>query len=181
MTDPWDILTKSVEPSLFGHAPPPPADQAPWDGAANLSGSVPNGEYTFSFGKYKGRPISDVPASYVTWCLENTDRCNPGHTKFELTTWELFRKRLGLPIDELEAIRLIAKSRVEAAKVEKAVASKVTAQGLTDGLRRAIRGWYSTMARRYHPDHGGSEVQQVVVNACYQELVKTLDAWEKKT
>lgn len=178
MTDPWDLLTVSVEPTN-GHAPPPPpADQA-------------QTAYRFKWGKYKpctqypnGWPIEAVPESTIAWYLENLAWLQPGNPKFDMTTWEIFRRRLGLSaLDEqlLNGLKEVAKAKEKAVKAEKTLESKQAVAGLSEGLRRAIRGWYSTMARRYHPDHGGSEVQQVVVNACYQELVKTLDAWEKKT
>lgn len=36
-----------------------------------------SGEFIFPFGKHKGKPISEVPADYLKWCLTNMQRLDP--------------------------------------------------------------------------------------------------------
>ncbi len=38
----------------------------------------------------------------------------------------------------------------------------------------AIKTWYRHASRKYHPDHGGSNEKQIVVNDCYESLVESI-------
>ena len=40
------------------------------------------------FGKYKGKPIADMPSSYIAWLFKNTDLKNPLKEKLENLIWE---------------------------------------------------------------------------------------------
>jgi len=183
MTDPWD-MTATVDKRANGSAAPPAPDptQAPWEEEPDFRRPLPTA-YTFDFGKHKGRAIEIVPEGYVSWCLENIDRLNPGHPRFQLSLWEIFRHRLGLPMDQLamKNIKLACKMREKVVRAEAKDVASVTSRGLSDGLRKAVKAWYLTLSRRYHPDlGGGTSEQQAVVNACYTELIQILDKWEGK-
>jgi Putative quorum-sensing-regulated virulence factor len=47
-----------------------------------------------------------------------------------------------------------------------------------DRVRAKVRVWYRSLSTRYHPDRGGSDVQQLVVNEAYRDLLKILDELE---
>ncbi len=34
---------------------------------------------TMGFGKYKGRPLSELPDDYIEWCLENLTELRPAY------------------------------------------------------------------------------------------------------
>ncbi len=34
---------------------------------------------TLPFGKYKGRPLSELPDAYIEWCLENLTELRPAY------------------------------------------------------------------------------------------------------
>jgi hypothetical protein len=31
----------------------------------------PYGEFVLSFGRHKGKPLKEIPVSYLIWCLDN--------------------------------------------------------------------------------------------------------------
>jgi hypothetical protein len=125
-------------------------------------GSQPS--YMLSFGKHKGRPISEVPSDYLVWCLDNMDWLKPGEAKFNRTLWEVFRRRLNLPLD--------------LPKIED-IQPEQTPQMVDEGLRRTLKQWYAGMSRRFHPDLGGSAKEMVVVNLCYDSLIELLEGQGK--
>jgi hypothetical protein len=125
-------------------------------------------KYALSFGKHKGRDISEVPSDYLVWCLDNMDWLQPGQAKFNRTLWEIIRRRLNLPTDlpKQEAIEDYA-PRMPAGKA-------------SDDLRRAIKHWYASMSRRFHPDLGGSVKEMIVVNLCHDTLIELIEGLESK-
>ena len=34
-----------------------------------------------TFGKYKGKPLCEIPKDYLVWCVENFDSMRPGNWK----------------------------------------------------------------------------------------------------
>lgn len=107
------------------------------------------------FGKYKGLPLEAVPEDYLLWVLDNCDRINP-------FLRQAISRRLGL--DEPRA------------GPRGTGHSAAAVLGAVDG---AIARWYSEMARRYHPDRGGTNQQMQAINEAYgrlRELLRELPA-----
>ena len=47
-------------------------------------------------------------------------------------------------------------------------------------LRVVAKQWFRDMSRKVHPDMGGSDQQQQIVNQCYEVLVEKINAWENQ-
>jgi hypothetical protein len=95
------------------------------------------------FGKYKNRLLTDIPPSYLEWCLNNIADLSP------------YLRR------EMEQLVGVQPQRP---------ATSVDVDSIRAGLREVIKRWYRHASMRHHPDHGGSNERQRVVNECYQEL-----------
>lgn len=97
------------------------------------------------FGKYRDLPLKEVPTPYLLWCVRASRRVSA---------------RLRLRIDQ-----------------------ELQARGFPPLPRPAppadwpevMRRWYRELARRYHPDHGGSDEAMKVVNAAHELLRRLLD------
>ncbi len=102
------------------------------------------------FGKHKGRRITDVPLSYLSWVLGNLHDLDP---------------RLRGVIRE----SLDRRGQQEAPREEQRfdVVSR-------DDLRTALRGWFRDQVRRYHPDHGGTNEAMSALNNAREELYAAL-------
>ncbi len=121
-------------------------------------------KYAVTWGKHKGRDISEVPSDYLVWCLDNMEWFDPGHAKFNKTLWEIVRRRLNLPTD-LPKGESPAKPREPKELPLKA----------DEKLRRTIKQWYASMSRRFHPDLGGTAQEMTVVNLCHDSLIDLLE------
>jgi uncharacterized protein (DUF3820 family) len=55
-------------------------------------------EYTdatpFPFGKYKGKPIANVPAKYLLWCRDNIKNLAPGITNYINANMQILQKEI---------------------------------------------------------------------------------------
>jgi hypothetical protein len=99
------------------------------------------------FGKYKGRPLQDLPASYLRWVLRECD----------LRPW-------------LEdAIR-----RVLAGTDRQREWRREPEPGV-DVPEDLIARWYRTLVMKWHPDRGGSTEAMQAVNDARELLVELLD------
>jgi hypothetical protein len=136
--------------------------------ATGFVSGEPDAGYVLTWGKHKGRAIKDVPADYLVWCLDNMDWLAPGEPKFNRTLWEIVRRRLNLPTD-------LPKQESLSAYEPKMPPGKPS-----EHLRRAIKQWYASMSRRFHPDLGGSVKEMVVVNLCHDTLIELLEGLETK-
>ncbi len=102
------------------------------------------------FGKYRGQPLSAIPADYLLWVLSNIRELNP------ITRREIeFRLGIG--------------------KAERRAPSPAASPAPVDRAMDALKGWYRKSSLRFHPDHGGSTAAQAVVNECYQAVKKALE------
>jgi hypothetical protein len=105
-----------------------------------------------SFGKHKGKLLSDVPDDYLWWCLGNLDWVGK----------EMLRKaieeRLGVPGDTGKA------------------STKTTASGPTsDELEGVVKAWYRGLALDYHPDRRkGSNAEMAALNDAHERLRRSL-------
>jgi hypothetical protein len=88
------------------------------------------------FGKYKGSQLENLPDDYLDW----------------LSTVDLRNQRLHLAVEEERQRRLFFqenRGRVNAKLIDELVSA---------GVR--------SLARKYHPDHGGSNERMQLVNIC---------------
>lgn len=100
------------------------------------------------FGKYRGRDVADLPEDYTIWLLE--------HVRLRPTLRRAVEARLGL----LELERLRDELRAECAQL----------MGELDN--DTIGRWYREMARRFHPDAGGSHEAMKAINAGKELLLE---------
>ena len=56
---------------------------------------------------------------------------------------------------------------------------KPTPQLATSDARGLIKSWYRHASTKYHPDHGGSHEKQIVVNGCYETLIRGIEHVER--
>jgi hypothetical protein len=101
---------------------------------------------TMPFGKFKGQAVGDLPPDYLEWCLANVKDLNP---------W----------------LRSAMSEAIAAAKFGERVDS---APPVVARVEQGLKGWYRRMSLKYHPDRGGSNEAQVVVNDCYESLCELI-------
>lgn len=109
----------------------------------------------FPFGKYRGQPVSAATTNYLLWIIRNVD-LDPG----------LRAAVIGELRDRHEQ-RL-----ADAAEF----ADPQPEQPQTALMPAVVRDWYSTMARRHHPDRGGSDTAMQVVNEGRELLMELVTA-----
>lgn len=95
----------------------------------------------FTFGKYAGYPLTEVPSSYLCYALE------------EFTIPEV----------------LAANCRRELIRRLGLVTTPIVADPDVD-LRVLIRQKYHELSKRYHPDKGGTTESMQALNDYYQAL-----------
>ena len=109
------------------------------------------------FGKYKGRDVTEVPESYLSWAL--------GHVKLEAGLARAIVAQLGILALERKRDRLAAECyRPIRREFERWVPS----------LRPLIDEWYRDLCRRLHPDHGGDHKAMVAINIAREMLLERL-------
>lgn len=92
------------------------------------------------FGKHRGKQLSEIPDSYLMWILDNVESLSP-------TLRYAIELRLGL---------------VPPPDSPPPPSSPAARGGAT--VEMIIRAWHRQMAKRYHPDRGGTHEQMLVVN-----------------
>lgn len=105
------------------------------------------------FGKHRGKPIAELPASYLVWCLTECEGLNS------------FVRR--------EMIRVIREWLDEEDPTSYRVKPGPPEPSDITG---AIRRWHRQLAQRFHPDSGGQNGQMVVVNEAVELLKRELKA-----
>jgi uncharacterized protein (DUF3820 family) len=97
------------------------------------------------FGKHAGERVEDLPTDYLHWCLKNVAKLDPRLRKAMETT-------LGMPASQ------------PAADIKPVVAK----------VEDRLKMWYRRATMKYHPDRGGSNEIQRVVNECYESLSEVI-------
>ena len=110
------------------------------------------------WGKYKGRPLSEVPAGYLAWTLEECDNVR-GEFRRALEL-ELI-DRLGLEVRPAGPYRAPAPPRPPA------------------NWPDVVRRWHREMVLEFHPDRGGSTEACQVLNAAHDRLQELLNEDEE--
>lgn len=103
------------------------------------------------FGKYKGRRLRDLPDDYLDW-LTTIDL----RPRLHAAVWNEIRRR-----EDGSSGRARGSSSLTCP--EPAVAQEIVGAGLR------------SLARRYHPDKGGSHEDMLKVNACADWLRAVID------
>jgi hypothetical protein len=101
------------------------------------------------FGKYKGEDLEDIPRHYLEWCLKNIQ--------------DLRQPLRGAIEDVLEYSERPRANKTEIVRCQ---------------VQETLAAWYRRASRKYHPDHGGSNEKQIVVNDCYESLTKAIETLE---
>jgi hypothetical protein len=99
------------------------------------------------FGKHRGRRIDEIPPNYLLWCLDNMNNLSP-------TLRRAMEDVLGV-------------NQACPVKIPETVRNKV---------REVAKTWYRRASLKYHPDHGGNTDRQIVVNECYESLVRAIES-----
>ena len=94
------------------------------------------------FGKYRGRPLSELPDDYLFWLLS------------------------------LDNLRQPLRLAVEA---ERDCRARAVQQLASPALKEILQAGYRTLARKYHPDHGGDVVKMQQINAAMDEIRRQID------
>lgn len=106
----------------------------------------------FHFGKHKGRLVSDVPSSYLAWCLR----------ELSLSPW----------------LRRAIEDEIEKREGEYQARQQDRHDDVDQGAiieAKLVRVWYGTMAREFHPDRGGSDDAMRAVNRGRELLLQLVE------
>lgn len=130
-------------------------------------------EVPIPFGKHRGKPLREVPLSYLHWALDNADVLwsRP-------TLREAIRGYLGLGPEPSGPGHHAPHSPpppprgpdpADAARIRAEVESRVRAEEATK-----LRDWFRQASLKYHPDRrpGKSAEAQIIVNNEYDQLKK---------
>jgi uncharacterized protein (DUF3820 family) len=101
------------------------------------------------FGKYKGRRLDEIPIDYLIWCVNN--------------------------IDSLDSALFMEMKNLIHARTAKQLP---IAESVRSQMRDAVKQWYRRASLKHHPDHGGSNERQLVVNECYRDLLAGVNCLE---
>jgi hypothetical protein len=102
------------------------------------------------FGKHKGQELRDVPQDYLCWILANIQDLN-----------SVLRDEITRVLD------------LTPARPDPAPAPPVSR------FRDVVKCWYRHASLRHHPDHGGSNERQRVVNEAYEDLMKAIGTLDR--
>jgi hypothetical protein len=97
------------------------------------------------FGKHKGERLEDIPPDYLEWCLENLE-------DIDFTLRQAMLRALGRPRP--------APGPSAGGEIRPALAR----------LEERLKAWYRRASLKYHPDRGGSNEAQIIVNDCYESV-----------
>jgi hypothetical protein len=101
------------------------------------------------FGKHKGQDLRDIPQDYLCWILDNIQDLRPT-------------------------------LRAEITRVLDLTPAQSAPTPPTSRFRDVVRSWYRHASMRHHPDHHkGSNERQLVVNECYEALMKDIDQLDR--
>lgn len=162
---------------------------------ATASGTTDGPDMLMPWGKHRGKPLKDVPRSYLEWVSQNADAASD-ELKDAIKA-VLNHQAPTLPFGDPPAVapakqadwpgnyddekrRILndlfaARAEVDRLKNELANRREMEA----GALRVLIRRWYGAMSRKHHPDAGGSAEKQAVVNVCHGELMNMLGGSDK--
>lgn len=117
------------------------------------------------FGRHKGQELSEVPWDYLEW-LESID-LRP-HLRAEVEA-EKRRRR-----EQSDSWWANWRQRERSKWQQTQQQQQQTQAGPAADVEAAISRWYSEMARKYHPDRGGSHEQMMAINDAADRLRRIL-------
>ena len=98
---------------------------------------------TLPFGKFRGAALEDVPLSYLAWCIENVTNADP---------------------ELMQAIRYEIATRLDVRPTPRCTRS-LPAPEIADAANELIHAGYRALARRAHPDTGGTHDGMIAVQS----------------
>jgi putative quorum-sensing-regulated virulence factor len=96
------------------------------------------------FGKYKGKRVEEIPHSYLRWCIGNL-------ADIDAPLRQAIYRALGQP--------------------EPRASTGGDILPVVARVEEGLKGWYRRMSLKHHPDRGGTNEAQIVVNDCYESLI----------
>jgi hypothetical protein len=117
------------------------------------------------FGKQKGAPLDQVDTGMLRWWLRKMDED-------------------GLRAEYREAVVAVLTGRGDRPPSRPAPTRPYheTASArliLGAEIRAVVKAWFARLSFKYHPDKGGSDVQEAVVIEAYKTFLVELEKWEK--
>ena len=107
-------------------------------------------------GKHKGIPLDEIPHDYMRWCLANADAMSD----------EL---RIGMEEILNLAPGSTGQSRLKDLERENDRLKRRCAF-MEDRIQKILKFSYGEMSRKFHPDAGGDDKSQIVVNLIFEHL-----------
>jgi hypothetical protein len=109
----------------------------------------------FSFGKFKGDRVTDVPTTYLTWCFETCENLSPS-----------LRRAIQRELASRLGFRTTPPSRMPVALPDPDVC---------EAARVLISAGYRAVAKRAHPDTGGHHLLMLQLGQARDWLVGVLE------
>jgi hypothetical protein len=106
--------------------------------------------YRFTFGKYHGKLVADVPEGYLIWCLNECSSLSPR-----------LRRAIQEELDRRQPAEWADDDMAE--------------ERHREVLLALARRWHREMSLRFHPDRGGSQEAMQAANAGYERLVEMIE------
>ena len=128
------------------------------------------------WGKYKNQRMSDVPTSYLIWCLDE------GYLRDDLCeiAKEIVAERLGIAcvskrdVENLEILVASLRERVNRAEARYASIEALnwTMKSKMDDVKDTVYSSYRTLAKIVHPDKFGSDDAMKILNSLRDTMQK---------
>ena len=155
----------------------PPQTSTQTVGTSAPSGPGPFDGWDFEkipFGKHKGALVHQLPHDYMRWCIDNIFLTQNIRLVMEYCLGLPYHSTAKPPRQAYPPQPPKSNKRTTAPPPE--TVAPPAAQ--ISSVRGLVKLWYRRMSLRFHPDRGGSQDQQVVVNECYRVLLEELERWE---
>ena len=105
------------------------------------------------WGKYRGCELDEVPSSYLCWILEEAERVSPG-----------LRHAIAMELGERYGDERVVTREVP----------RLVAPGLRAAAHELVQAGYRALAKRQHPDTGGSHDGMLRLTAVRAALLECI-------
>ena len=144
------------------------------------------------FGKHKGQQLGEIPRNYLQWLLTLDDlqpalrseaqrvlhgigAATTNTTKASTSTGQRIQDDPDHDLAEMLADAQEVIDRQNNRLFELELELIQLRHGATPAVAdKVVKGWYRELSMKYHPDRGGSNDAQAIVNDAYERLVKAL-------
>jgi hypothetical protein len=104
------------------------------------------------FGKFKWKPLADIPDSYLHWLLDEADGLERYYGLRAAIEGELRQRGYGDDVDDDAPAGMIAMRDVH----------------------QVVNSWFREQSLRWHPDRGGSDQAMQAINHAHDRLRQLL-------